>query len=255
MRKITLFFFILWPIIVAWLSFSLSFNAITSLIFFYIIPSVILSAYMPQRIKKSLFVSTFILPLIIIGDCIAEYTGSWFYAPSFPFKLSNFITSIDALLWGFFHVYFVIMFYQYFFEKSYFKKIWDEKSKEALVGTIGIFTIFLLALIIYPAILNIPYWYLAFGILGFLPIVIFEDFRYPMVFPKLLKTGIFFFYLNFVYEIVGLKLNWWSFPGKQFIGYISLFGETFPFEELFFFLIFFTLAILSAYEYFFNRER
>lgn len=255
-HRINLFFFLLWPIIAAWISFNFPINALFSSIIFYGIPAALLSLYRPEYVKKSLFVSFSPLPLLVIVDYIAERTGIWFWPlpdSVFP-KLFNYV-SIEVLLWGFLHTYVVVLFFQYFFEKTFIKKILTKRSREALFGTSVIFIIFLIALILYPAILNIPYWYIIFGTVGILPIVIFEDLRYPRIFQRLLKTGAYFFYLNFTYEITALKIGWWSFPSKQFIGYISFFEVTFPFEEFFFWLILFTLAILSYYEFFFNRER
>lgn len=256
-QKVSLLFFVLWPIVAVWLSFTFSINASLSPFVFYGPQAILLSLYRPPRIKKSLFVSLFVIPFMIICDYVAQRTGTWLWPlpdSVFPFRLFNYV-SIEVLIWAFLHVYLVIMFYQYFFEKTFMKKFWDKRSKEALFGTIFIFLSFLIVLIAYPNVLNIPYWYSVFGIIGILPVVIFEDFGYPTLFPKLLKTAIYFFYLNFIYEITALKVGWWSFPSTQFIGQMSFFGVTFPFEEFFFWLVLFTLAILSYYEYFFNRER
>lgn len=256
-HKINLFFFLIWPLVAVWLSFAYQVNALLSSVIFYGIPSLLLSIYRPQSIKKSLIVSLLILPFMIIVDYVAERTGAWLWPlpdSVLPFRLFDHV-SIEVLLWVFLHVYIVIMFYQYFFEKTVIKKLWDRRSKEFLLGTTFIFVLFLLTLIIYPKALHIPYWYLVFGTVGILPVVIFEELEYPMVFPKLLKTAMYFFYLNFTYEVTALKIGWWSFPSQQFIGYISFFGVTFPFEEFFFWIVLFTLAVLSYYEYFFNKER
>jgi hypothetical protein len=192
---------------------------------------------------------------MIVIDYIAESTGAWLIPFSvLPYRLFGYVP-IEVIMWASLHVYAVIMFYQYFFEKVFIKKIWDKKSERLLLGEMILFTLFLALLFLVPRVLNIPYWYSVFGLVGILPAVIFEDFKYPKVFQKLLKTAIFFFYLNFVYEITALKLGWWSFPSKQIIGQVSFFGVTFPFEEFFFWIVLFTLSILSYYEYFFNKEK
>lgn len=254
-KKINISFFMLWPIFAVWISFHFSINAFLSTIVFYGGPSILLSICRPTRIKKALSVSLFTIPFMIIVDYIAESTQAWIIPKSIlPFRLFNYVP-IEVLSWIFLHAYIVIMFYQYFFEKKFVKKLWDKRSKEALFGTVFILIVFLIALFAYPSVLNIPYWYLVFGLLGVLPVIIIEDLKYPNVFPKLLKTAIYFFYLNFTYEITALKLGWWSFPSRQFIGQVSFFGVTFPFEEFFFWIILFTLALLSYYEYFFNKEK
>ena len=255
-HKTTFLFFLLWPIVAVYLSFNFAVNALLSPVIFYGIPSILLSLLRPSAIKKSLFVSLFILPFMVIVDYIAEATQAWLWPlpqSMFP-KLFNYVW-VEVLVWVFLHIYIVIMFYQYFFEKHILKRFWDRKSEEVLLGTIFISVLFMLVLIVYPKALHIPYWYLVFGTLGILPAVIFEDLKYPMVFQKLLKTAMYFFYINFTYEITALKIGWWSFPSTQFIGYVSFFGVTFPFEEFFFWIVLFTLAALSYYEYFFNKEK
>jgi hypothetical protein len=255
MRKIILLFLIAWPLVAAWINTTFSVNPILYYYIYYGLPSIILSIHKPLCIKKALFVSTFILPLITVVDYIAESTGTWIALPSmFPFRLFNHV-NLDALPWAFLQIYLAIMFYQYFFEKKYYGRFWDKRSKEALFLTTSVFIIFLLTLIAYPHFLNIPYFYLLIGILIILPAIIFEDIKYPLIFPKLLKTALYFFYLNLVYEIIGLKMGWWSYESKQFIGYVSVFGATFPFEEFIFWIALFTLSVLSYYEYFFNREQ
>ncbi|MEK7092670.1 MAG: hypothetical protein AAB907_03520, partial [Patescibacteria group bacterium] len=198
----------LWPIVAAWMSLNFPINALLSSVVFYGIPAGLLSFYRPEYIKKSLIVSLSGIPFLIIVDYIAELTGAWLWPlphSVVPFKLFGYV-SIEVLLWGFLHAYIVIMFFQYFFEKTFTKKILDSRSKKVVLLTTITFIIFLGALFIHPDILNIPYWYLVFGTIGILPLVVFEDWKYPKVFHRLLKTGAYFFYLNFTYEITALKV-------------------------------------------------
>lgn len=256
-HKYVLVFFLLWPITVFGITKIIPINAFFSSIFFFGVPSFVLSLLIPKQIKKSLTISLFILPFMTIVDYIAETTKTWIWPLPYsviPYKLFGFV-SIEVLLWAFLHVYLVIMFYQYFLGKHFKKRFWDKRSSEALFGTIAIFIFFLLSVFLTPTLLRIPYWYFIFGFAGIAPVVLLEDFRYPLIFPKLLKTACYFFYLNFTYEITALKLGWWAFPSKEFIGHVTFFGTIFPFEEFFFWIILFTLAILSYYEYFFNKER
>jgi hypothetical protein len=68
-------------------------------------------------------------------------------------------------------------------------------------------------------------------------------------------TAAYFFYFNIIYEIVGLRLRWWDFPGTQFVGHVSLFGVTFPFEEFFFWLVLGGFMVLSYFELFDNTQK
>lgn len=256
-HSLLLIFFLLWPIIASWISLNYPINAFFSCIVFFGIPSLILSILRPERIKKTFYVSLILVPFMAVVDYVAEKTGTWIWPlpdSIIPFRFFN-VVSVEVLLWIFLHVYVVVMFYQYFFEKKYIERFWDKRAKEALISTLLFFACFVFAFIFFPKKLEVSYWYFIFGSIGILPVVILEDMGYPLVFPKLLKTAIYFFYLNLTYEIVALKVGWWTFASNQFIGNMHLFGVQFPFEEFFFWIILFSLAILSYYEYFFNREK
>jgi hypothetical protein len=256
-RHLLLLFFLVWPIIAAWVCFEFSLVAFFSSVIFFGIPSLILSFLMPHRVKKAFYISLLLLPLMAIIDYFAQKTGSWIWpmpGSIFPIKFFE-VVSIESLVWISLHIYVVIMFYQYFFEKKYISQFWDKRSRGVFFTTIILFVLFVFAFIFFPQFYNIPYYYLLSGSIGLLPAVILEEIEFPSVFPKLLKTAIYFFYLNLTQEIVALKIGWWNYETKQFIGQMNLLGVTFPFEEFFFWLVLFTLAFLSYYEFFFNREK
>ena len=79
-------------------------------------------------------------------------------------------------------------------------------------------------------------------------------FRRPKLFGKFFLTGVYFFYLTFVYEVIALKLGWWNFPASDYIGWISIMGIKFPFEEFLFWLVLIAMASLSYYEFFDDDE-
>lgn len=256
-RKLTIIFFLLWPVVASSLSFLFGVNALFSSVIFYGVPSVVLSIQKPGVVKKSFFVSLFIIPFMVIVDYIAQTTKIWLWPlpeSIIPFKIFRYV-SLEVIVWAFLHMFVAILFYQYFFEKKVIKRFWNKKSRLAFWITIGLSITFLLMMYLTPELLQIPYWYFVFGMVIVLPGVILEDLKFPTVFPKLLKTAMYFFYLNFTYEITALKIGWWAFPSNQFVGRVYFFGVNFPFEEFFFWIILFTLAILSYYEYFFNAER
>lgn len=253
----TILFFIIWPVLASWLSFTFSLNAFVSPMIFFGIPALLLSYFKPASIKQALLASTCMLPFMAIVDYVAQNTQTWLWPlPNslLPFKLFG-VVSIEVLIWIFLHVYVVILYYQYFYEKKYIAELWNERVKELITATLILFTVFIALVLFAPGLLLIPYWYLVFGIVAIVPVILLEEMRYPLVFLKLLKVAIYFFYLNLAYEFTALKLGWWSFPSRQFLGHLSFLGITLPFEEFFFWLMLLTLAILSYYEYFFNREK
>ena len=101
-----------------------------------------------------------------------------------------------------------------------------------------------------PELLIIPYFYFVGGVVLVLIPVISVLFKFPNLIVKFSKMGAYFFYSSIIYEITALKLGLWDFPGDQFIGWVSIFGTVFPFEELFFWIILGVLSVLSYYEFF-----
>jgi hypothetical protein len=82
--------------------------------------------------------------------------------------------------------------------------------------------------------------------LGFFPLAAFL-FRAPRFLGAFLKTAVYFFFFDFIHELTSLELGHWTFPGENFIGWISVFGYRFPFEEMIFWMMMSPLSILSYY--------
>jgi len=246
-----------YPIIGIFLSFNFDINAFWSAFVFFGLPAAHLCFRIPQCIKKSLLFSLFSVPMMIVIDYIAEKTETWVWP--LPHSIIDFKffghVSIEVLVWAYLNFFVVIMFYEYFFEKRHIKRLWYPVTNQFLYWQIGIFSIFLILLFTSSNLLHIPYWYLVFGLIFLLPPIILEEIRFRTVFLKLLKASVYFFYLNLIYEVVALKIGWWAFPSSQFLGLIPVGGVKIPFEEFFFWIILFTLTVLSYYEYFDNNEK
>ena len=71
---------------------------------------------------------------------------------------------------------------------------------------------------------------------------------------KYIKVGSYFFVYYLIYEITGLQLGWWIFPGK-YLAWVSVLGVNFPLEELFFWIVLTSISILSYYEFFDENPR
>jgi hypothetical protein len=97
---------------------------------------------------------------------------------------------------------------------------------------------------------TIRYAYLWLGlILGLIPSGIFIYF-FPQVIGKYAKTTAYFFLIYFLFEITGLELSQWSFPGVNFVGWMEIGKYRFPIEEFFIWMILTTIAVLSYFEFF-----
>lgn len=247
-------FFLLWPLLAAWVSFTYKVNAFISPLLFFGIPSILLSVLKKTYVKKSFFATLLMFPFAIIADYIAEKTRAWVWPlphSVFPFKIFTYVP-VESVIWAFLQIYFVVIFFQFFFGKAMIKS--PKRTKSAIYAAISIIFAFLIALFFFPNFLNIPYWYFIFGCIFLVPVIL-EDLRYPKVFSRISHVLLYFFYVNFSYEITALKLGWWAFPIKEYIGHVSFLGVTFPFEEFFFWILLSALVILSYYEYFLNNER
>ena len=256
-KFIDLLLLLAYPVIGYFISFTLNINAFFSSFVFFGVPALHLCLRRPRAIKRSLIFSLFALPMMIVIDYISQITKIWAWPlPNsiFPFKLLGHV-SIEILVWAYLNFFVVVMFYEYFFETNHIKKLWYPITRQFVYLQAVFCGIFIILMIAWPNLLHIPYWYLVFGLLFLLPPIILEEIRFPHVFLKLLKASVYFMYLTFIYEIAALKIGWWQFPSKQFIGVLPILGLRIPFEEFLFWIILLGLTILSFYEYFDNNER
>jgi len=247
---------LIWPIIAALISFLFKPNAFGSIILFLIIPSIYLSIRGKEYVKKAIIFALLTgITTIIVLDYIAHITEAWLIPNSIlPFRLFGLVT-LEVILWALFTCYFIIIFYEYFIDKHRTQKVWNTKMKYVLMTALIAFVSFLIVLFASPSLLNIPYFYLIWGTIILLIPFLIQLFRYPKTTSKFFLAAAYFFYLHFIYELTGLKLGWWKFPGKEFIGWVSVFGTSFPLEELIFWFILLALATISYYEYFDDDEK
>ena len=244
------FIFLIYPLVAVAFSFLFSVSAFGSVILFFGIPALYLSLRGRKYIKSALVFSGIISPpAIIIVDYTAHLNGQWLIPYSIlPFRLFEFVT-VEVIAWAFLHLYFTAIFYEYFFDKTPNKKLWTRRVKILLAASTGVFLFFLALLAAKPDTFIIPYFYLLYGTFGILiPVIGYALFR-PALVGKIVKVGVYFFYLTLVYELTALTLGWWSFPSSQFIGWVEIAGLRFPFEEFFFWLVLFSAWIVSAYEF------
>ncbi len=245
---------ILFPILAMVVSLAVKANFLVSTLLFFGPMSIYLSYRHKKAIKKTLLFS-FIISILsfIVVDYIATINGAWFVPDSvFPFRFLN-ILPIEDCIWGFGLIYSVIIFYEYFFDKSD-GEIINRRMKYLYLIFGAILILFFVVLFLCPELFYINYIYFWIGILYiFIPVFMFLFF-YPSLFAKFAKTGIYFFFFTVLLELTGVHLKQWQFLSDEYIGWVELFNNRFPFEEFFFFLMLASVAILSYYE-FFNDDR
>ena len=242
---------LLLPILAAIISFIFHVNAFWSVLLFFVVPSIYLSFRSPKQIKRILTFSAFAsVPVIIMVDYIAHVSRQWLIPHSvLHFRMFGLVT-IEVIIWALFNFYFVIIFYKHFLDRAYFKKLLPSRMLNMLILIVSLMIAFIVTYIFAPEKLNIPYFYLWFGLIIILIPIVIEFSQYPKVISKFFITACYFFYVSFLYEVTALKLDWWLFPNSTFIGQVNIFGVNFPFEEMFFWLILFSMACLTAFERF-----
>lgn len=252
-RLFSLIPFLLWPPAAAGISLLLNISLLGSIFIFLGIPAVYLS--FRQRgliLKAALFSLATALPIGIIWDYIAHLNHQWLGTTIFPVRFFGLVT-IEDLLWGLFLTYTVILFYEFFLDRSSRESFWHPRMTILAFFLILLVVMFLGTYWLAPELLRIPYSYFWIAITVLLIPSLVELGRRPNLLSKFLVTGLYFFFLNLVYEITALKLALWDFPGDQYIGTLSVAGVHFPLEE--FFLISSAIAILSYYEPFDDDEK
>jgi hypothetical protein len=247
-------FMFTFPIFATIVSFLINANLLISSILFFGVPSVYLSFKKRESIKKTFIFSLISsIPFAIIIDYFASKDSSW-YVPKtvFPIRLFGRL-SIGGLIWLFLLAYFIIMFYEYFLDKKDNNKL-NKNFKYFITVLLTILLLVFILHLVIPA-LNIPYFYLIFGILLVLFPIAYLAVKKPKLLPRQIPLGIYFFCVLLLHEITGIKLEQWTFPGKNFIGWVSLFGYSFPFEEFLFFIILTASSVITYYELFADDQK
>jgi lycopene cyclase domain-containing protein len=250
MKKWDIILLIIFPLFSVIVSLLITANFLTSTLLFFGLPAAWLSYRTKEMIKKTaLFSLIFSIPFTIIIDYIAVHDKSWFVPETiFNFRLLG-IIPIEDFVWGFLLVYTIIIFYEHFLNKSKHNLI-DKRMKYFILPMICVLTIFFVLLLAKPEFLMIKYAYFWIGlILMLLPSIAFLSF-FPKLASKYIKTATYFFALAFLFELTGLHLGQWTFPGTHFIGYIEILNIKFPLEEFFYWFVIGAIAILSYYEFF-----
>lgn len=247
-KKIELTLFMLYPIVASILSIINKVNFLTGVILFLGIPALYLSLKVPFRtVLRSALFSLILAPACWVINYLATINKQWIIpSTEVPFFIYN-IPMFEVTLWGVLLFHFTILFYEYFLDHHFVKKVWYPKTK--------IYLHILIYLPVFTLLLNmfmpLTYFYLFLGVVGILTPLLLVVFNQPKLLAKFVKVGMYFFYLSFLYEIVALKLGHWYFPIEgKFVGWVMVFGERFPLEEFVFWIALCAMAFLSYFEYF-----
>ncbi len=225
---------------------------IISVFLFFGLPVLYLALKMPDRRKVlRVFIFSFIgaFTLGLAVDYLGFLNHAWIvFGTVFPFKFFS-LVPIEDPIWSFFWACLIGLSYESF-SKTGNKSLLSYRAKY-FIYVIALGSIIYLALFMFdkPLLGNIPYYYFSFGVvLTLIPTLIFFYLHKKYIRP-FLTVALYVDAVSFAYEVVALKLGYWTFPG-QYVSWIQVFNVRFPFEELFFYILIGSIFALCYYEFF-----
>ncbi|MBV9159043.1 MAG: hypothetical protein JO019_00395 [Candidatus Kaiserbacteria bacterium] len=215
-----------------------------------------MAVLLPDFIRKGALFSIILgIPFIIIVDYLGHVNGQWYITETaFPVRLLG-LLAIEDVFWAIFLSFFMLAFYEYFFDSKRNRSLWPSHLKYLILFLVAVSLMVVIVSVFIPGLLHISYFYLRVGLLGILTPMIAEFFRRPKLIYRAFLTGVYFFLFALTYEITALNLGWLIFPGHDFVGWVTLFGKSFPFEEFFFWILLTAMSAVTYYEFFDDNER
>ncbi len=211
------------------------------------------SIYLMAREKKNTL--KIFLAVVIFGglygfvfDFIQTFNKAWLVERLvIPWKILG-VLPVDDIIGFFLMTLFIVVFYEHFIDDEKNRRISKNLVWALIPSILATIAVVLMFLYVDKKFLTIPYVYLVGGIAAMIaPIVL--SFYKPKLLPKFLLMSAFFFVIFFVAELVTLKTGGWVFLG-EYIGKVTVFGLSFPFEELLFWMMIYAATVVSYYELF-----
>jgi hypothetical protein len=219
---------------------------------FWGLPALYLSLVNRRAVGSALLFS---LAAAVTFGLMVDYLGFINHVWDTPESIFSYwifsLVPIENPMWSFLYIYNVIMVYECLANKK------PGRPSKRFFWFIG--GLALLAVVVHlaadriDALRNIPYLYFSAGMLFFVaPAAAFLA-KYPKYLHNFVATACYLVPIAFANEVVGLTLGHWYFPAEaELLGHIGVLGVAIPFEELFFFILFGPIAILTYYVYTFK---
>jgi len=227
-------------------------------LFVFVVYTVLPSIYLGLREKKNWKKIT-IVTLLLGGifafflDFIAEFTLSWSVVSRvFTPKILG-VVPADNMLAYMMMTLATTVFYEHFLDDEKDPRI----SSNLIFGIVpGVVAVGLLLVIYFacPGLLHQRYPYLCLGLAAIIPPIIIAKEK-PKLIRKMVTTAFYFFVMYFIIELFAVDYGWWIYTGDNYIGWLTIFGRTFPFEEFFFWMMFYAASLVSYYELFIDDLR
>lgn len=245
---------ILFPLVAAGLSVLYNLNLAMSSLLFFGVPSLYLSARKPEHVKKTFMFSLLPLPFFLVFDYLAYVDLTW-YVPNSLLRFLRGTTTVEEMLWIFLWVYFAVMFWEYFLDKSNVKEKFSKNIKYFIILISVVVTGFFLIYFLKQELLQVSYFYLKLGLVFILFPLAAVLLKFPRLFRKVVLIGGYFLFVSLLFEYVGLRNGHWYFPGERYLGVINFFGNILPYDEIIFWCILGVPAVVVWYEFFADDRR
>lgn len=161
------------------------------------------------------------------------------------------IENIFGYLWM---TLFILVFYEHFLDDKNHPRLSKRHSKLFIVSLVVLFFVFV-TYFLYPEALKFSHFYLLTGMAAVAFPILFAFYN-PKIIQKFATLAFFFFFVWLALEVVGIRNQNWIFPSSgEYVGSVSLFGVLFPFEEVFFWFLWYPSVIVAYYEYFIDDKK
>jgi hypothetical protein len=243
-KQIDLLVFSLLFLLSSWIWLFFKLKPLFGFLLITVVPITYLGLRELKPWRRILFAS-FVLGAILgaVFDLIQSFNNSWVVNLVIPWKIFN-VLPIDNILGYILMTLLTLIFYIHFFLPNQSSDI-PKRFYILMCWVIGVATIVFVTFLLKPSSFLIRYPYL-FGGLVAVTVPVSYLVRHPKSLNNILRIGAYFFFVWFLTEIIALKTDGWGFAG-EFVGWISVFGVSFPFEELFFWMFWYAPFLVAAY--------
>ena len=182
---------------------------------------------------------------------MAELNNVWdYHLPFFDFFQVAGLRMLP-IAWYVIWIGFTISAYSVFFDKHLHQipknhRFWKIHYRFLLVSA-AVLAGCMFLLLSYPNAFIMQHPYLIFGTLIFVLPSLAILYLHPHLLKDVAKATIFFALFALVYELIGLQVGWWTYPG-QYVASLPIFGLAVPIEEVVLWILVGSLWVLVTYE-------
>ncbi len=238
------------PVIGAVITLLFPVNLMAATLLLFAPPALYLSFRSTQLVARSTVYATIITLISIFTDYLAEQDKSWVSTSMFETRLAG-VVPFEALVWIFLLTYLIVAYYQYFYDQNEHKVV--AKRMPYAFGAAAAVVVWITVLALTGiGSLTIEYFYIKSGLTFMLPVLILFTIAYLQYFKVYLKMAPYFIAIGLANVLISLHKGHWSYPGENFVGWVTLFGYHFPIEELIFWIVLYAPFIITQFEFFNN---